>query len=100
MRLIAHYAKNIVSGGHRIGKQLQTLKREHRKNRPTTCYRKSRAIRNAAAAASPPIPIVWRPPRHNGMPVNRALIQPKTSKAAPVTAVEARNAVSRVEAKK
>jgi hypothetical protein len=51
--------------------------------------RKSRATAKAAPAASPPIIVVCNPPRHIGIPVKRALMQPKINRAVTVTATEA-----------
>jgi hypothetical protein len=51
-------------------------------------YERERAMTNAAAAASPPISTVCSALRAGRAPVKRPLIQPKTARAVPVTAID------------
>lgn len=51
-------------------------------------YEIHRAMPNAAAAAIPPIPTVWRPPTSGLIPVSRPFTAPNAKRARSVTAAE------------
>ena|GEM_PF-2244237 len=51
-------------------------------------YEIHRAMPNAAAAAIPPIPTVWRPPTSGLIPVSRPFTAPNAKRASSVTAAE------------
>lgn len=51
-------------------------------------YEIHRAMPNAAAAAIPPMPTVWRPPSSGLIPVSRPFTTPNAKRASSVTAAE------------